>query len=656
MNFNIGLSALRASQFAINTVSQNLANANTPGYHRQRVILETRPPQWIGGHHLGNGVDVNTVDRIRNQIIESSYTNSISDLKGLQQNLSINGQIETLLQPGEGSIHQVLGGFFDELSRLSANPSESVQRNSVIQRGVSVAQQTRDISTRLDNLKTNVNTQINVEVKLLNKQIAELVDLQQRIKTTSVEGATPNDLLDQRDQLINQIAEKIDVQRYENVQGGFGLTLAGNSISLGTVPIEFSTAYNDDGSIRIQLTSTEREIKFGSGSIAALTETYNITIGEYKSKIDEFAQKLIREVDQAHAKGVGINGPYSVLASTRDIGSTSLPIAQAGLAFPVAAGELFFSVTDPAGGKRTYSIDIDPAVDSLEDIASRISSIDHLQGVVDSRNGQLSVIAQPGFRFDFTGNLETTPDLSGFSGTAIPQIGGKYEGDRNRQLSVAIVGSGTVGKTPGLLAQVTDSLTGTVIAEVNIGEGYEAKSPIAITEGVTLSFAGDQVIAGESFQTALVANSDTTGILSALGLNNFFDGHDSNDIQVSTRILENPDQLATSRSGDIADTSNLTELLGLREKHLVGSNQLTFQDYLGEVSAEIGFQVRTSQFLEANVSELNYQYESEIAAVSGVDLNEEMLNLAQYQKQYEAAVQVMRTIDNMVSELFTLIR
>jgi flagellar hook-associated protein FlgK len=656
MNFAIGLSSLRASQFAIDTVSQNLANANTEGYHRQEVIFEDRDSQYIRGNFLGNGVDINSVRRMRNQVIESSYTNSISDLNQAQQSGAVNRQIESLFLPGEGSIHKTLGGFFDELTRLSSNPSETVQRNAVIQKGVSFANQARTVSDRLTSLKTNVRQQIEIEVDVLNGEIKQLVELQNRIKVNSVHGALPNDLYDQRDQLINRIAEKIDVQRYESTQDGFGLTIANSAISIGSVPIEFETDLDSNGAIAIKFKSTDQEVKFSSGSIVSLTEAHNFTIDQYREDINELVQSLMRRVDQAHASGVGIAGPYNVLRSTRRIDATDVPLNDAGLAFPVSAGELFVSVTAPDGNQRTYAIQIDPTVDSLEDVANRFSNVANVQAVVDNQNGQLSVIANPGFRFDFTGNLDTVPGLANYTGTATPAITGEYTGDLNRKLAVLMVGSGTIGKTEPLIAQVTDSLTGKIIAEVNIGDGYEAGTELPITEGVSLVFPGGNVVDGDSFETQLVANSDTTGILSALGLNSFFSGHDATDIAVSQRIINNPGQLATSRSGDLADTTNLLGMMETRESQIVGSQRLTFEDYLNETSSKIGFRVQTDNYVEQNVSELNFQIESEIAAVSGVDLNEEMLGLAQYQKQYEAAVQVMRVIDEMMAELFGLVR
>ena len=235
-------------------------------------------------------------------------------------------------------------------------------------------------------------------------------------------------------------------------------------------------------------------------------------------------------------------------------------------------------------------------------------------------------------------------------------LGDKALGLTSGEGSQYVIGDGTIGQTPGLLAQVVDDETGQVIAELDIGEGYEAGTDLKINAGVAVSFSGGDVVNGDSFSTPLLANSDTTGILSALGINSFFTGNDASTIAVSDRLVENPNELAISASGDIADTKNLARMLELRDSRLTGENELTFEDFVSQVSSEIGFRVRSSQSIHENLSALSYQYEKEIASISGVDLNEEMLNMAQHQKSYEAAIQVIRTIETMFEELFAIVR
>jgi flagellar hook-associated protein FlgK len=654
MNLWIGLSALQASQFGINSVSHNLANASTEGYHRQEVGLETRQSQLIGGRFIGSGVEVGYVRRMRDQIVESAFTNSLTDLSAIDQRLQIESRIESFLLPGEGSVQSSLTGMFDEFVRLSANPNENTLRNSVVSEGVNLASRLRQLSSDFVELKDSIGRQLELEVRGLNQDIETLVELQNRINSIRIHDV-PNDLLDQRDQLINSIAERIDIQRYELVQNELGLGIAGSSISIGVAPIQFETVTGEDGKLSVRVQGSDRETNFVSGKVAALTGLHNDFVDHFMSKIDEFASALIRQVDQAHAVGVGLNGPYSILHGTRAAADISASLNNSGLAFPVEAGDLYLTVTASDGSRRITSISIDPATDSLEDIAVKISSVDNIQAIVDEQTGKLSVIAARGYRFDFTGNLETTPDLTNFSGTSVPSIGGSYTGDTNGKFTIRIDGSGAIGQANNLIAQVVNE-GGQVIKEVNIGIGYEPGSELDVGNGVTIGFPAGDVVAGDSFEVITVANADTSGILSALGLNSFFQGTNASDIDVDSRIISDSDEIATSRSGDIGDTRNLAALIGLRDAPVLADNRLTFDDFLAETNTEIGFHVQSSKNVRANVAELNFQYQTERDSKSGVDINEELLFMTQYQKSYEAAVQVLRTMDSMLSELFQIIR
>ncbi len=653
MSLWIGFSALQASQFAINNVSQNLANASTEGYHRQEVGLQTSQSQLIGGQIVGRGVEVSHVSRLRDQIVESALTNSIGDLEAVNQQLNIESTIESILAPGERSIQTVLTGLFDSLARLSANPSENALRDSALNQANNLAEQIQEVSSNLIELRNDVRRQIDTELDLVNQDLRSLVELQNRIEADRINGS-PNDLLDQRDRLVNSLAERIDIQRFETRQNQFGLGIAGSSISVGLVPIEFESFTNETGNVEIRIAGTDRTVSFQSGRIAALEESHNSLISEYSNKIDEFAKTLIRSVDQAHAAGVGLDGPFSILKSTRPVSDVNVPLTESS-SFPIDNGELVLSITSPDNEQRTSTISINPDQDSLQDIANKISDLDNIQAVVDPQTNQLTIVAQPGYGFDFTGNLETIPRLTNFSGSSIPKIAGDYQGDTNRVLTVTANGAGEIGKTPGLTATVTNP-DGLVVGEINIGEGYEAGTEIALEDGVSLTFDAGSINAADSFDAVLVAQSDSAGVLSALGLNNFFGGTDSSDISVRRDLLDNSARLATSKNGEIGDTGNLADIIRIRDSNIVGDDQLSFDDYLAETNSEIGFRVQSSESFQFALAEINFQYQTDRDSTSGVDINEELLNLTQHQTSYEAAVQVVRTLEAMLDDLFQIIR
>lgn len=653
MNFSTGLSAIQTNQFAIDNIAHNLANANTEGYHRQGVNLKTKQPELIGRQFVGRGVEIGGIDRSRDQIVESELTNSISDLKAIEGRLDIETRIESLLLPGEGSIQNALTGLFDELGRLSANPGESTQRRSVVQQSVNLASRIQTLAGNLVEIRESVGQQIDVEVQSLNQDIERLVDLQNRIRREKGNGE-PHDLLDQRDQLINKLAEQIDIQRYESNQGGLGLSIAGSSISIGVVPIRFESYIDDAGNKLVRVEGADRPTTFAGGKISTLVEAHATTLPDQIQQIDDLATSLISQFNQAHAVGVGVDGSFDFLKSSLVVPATDTPLADLELPFPVEEGQLSITVTSPTGKQRTESIDIDPATDSLEDIAAKISTIDNIQAVVDSQTGRLTIVAGTGYQFDFTGSLETGPNLDNFTGSSEPSFGGVYTGDANQQYTLNIVGSGTVGKSDDLKAQIISD--GTVLKEINLGEGYEAGKPIDIGQGVTVSFSAGDIVDGDALDLNLTANPDTTGILAALGINHFFDGTDASDIRVAQRIVDDPDTIASSRTGEISDTRNLQTLTAIRSQRVQADSSVPFEEYFSEAAAEIGFQVQSSTILQTSFSDLNFEYQTRRDSVSGVDVNEELVKLTQHQKSYEAGLQIIRTMESMLDELFQLIR
>lgn len=653
MSFGIGLSALRANQFAINTVSNNIANASTEGFHRQEAVFQTSQVTTISGQFGGSGVDVGEVRRFRSILSESALTSATADLSRVDQSLQIESRIETLAAPGEGSIQDALNGLFDGFTQLSANPGEITLRDSLVNEATNLAGRLRSTSDQIVEIQDSVSQQIELEVQALNLEIEELVSLQNRINT-DVNGTPSNELLDQRDQLVNRIAERIDVQRFEFVRGELGLSLAGNSVSVGTAAFRFEAVTDEAGNVQLQLENGNRSVSPSSGRIAALLDANNNLIQDYADTIDEFAGQLINQLDQAHAAGIGSDGAFTVLQGVRAVSSVDLPLSESA-SFPISEGELFLTVTSPTGEQRTTAVSIDPATDSLRDVAAKISGIENVQAVVDGDTGRLTVIAVPGFEFDFTGRLESTPDLANFSGTATPGISGNYTGSTNQQIQVTALGGGVVGRTSGLTLQVTDS-NGQVLRDVNVGDGYVAGEPIDIGNGVSIELSVGEIVGGDSFDVVQTATSDSTGFLSATGLNNFFTGTDATNIDVDDRFRNSPFAIATSRTGAVADTQNLESLAAIRDSLSLDDGQATLGSFLEEANTEIGFRVQSTRSVQITLSDLKFEIETERDAVSGVDVNEELINLTSHQRNFEAAIQVVRAVEAMLDELFNIIR
>ncbi|QDT10249.1 flagellar hook-associated protein FlgK [Planctomycetes bacterium K23_9] len=653
-DFSLGLSALRSSQHALEVISNNIANANTEGYHRQTTHLEALPSNDRGGIRTGAGVKVNYIERVRNRITESSLTDVIADVSHVDQLLELEKQIEASFLNGSASLGEELDQFFGEISKLTASPDEPAQRSAVIESGSRLAGVLRQTSGQLEDLKSAVEFQITQEIEILNQEMITLSDLNVKIQELTAQGAQPNAELDARDALLNKIAKIVGITRNDYNSGELNLRIGTVAIQQTSEANQFSLTEPADGELALQMDDSDRSVQLEGGRLAALFEIYNSTIPKYEQKLDDIATGLVREVDSVHATGVGSDGPFRNLIGSRVVGESNLPLNQTSTVFPISAGDLTVSIIETDGTRRNETISIDPAVDSLEDVAAKLAGITDLSASVNLTTNQLQLYSAEGVTFDFTGSIETRPALDSFTGTSVPTFSGDYTGVDTQDRSFAIVGSGEVGISDNLFLNIYDD-SGTLVNEVNIGNGYEAGTAIDTGDGLSVSLSRGSVNTGDQFQTRLTKQPDETGILAALGINSFFSGVNAKTIDVDTQISQNHERFASGKSGDAADTTNLFRFGDLENlKALPGD--LTFTEFINEVTIEIGFQVNTSQSLSTSLHSLELRLEQEQGAYSGVDLNEEMVYLQQFQKSYEAAARVIQVTDEILDELFSIFR
>ncbi|NND98996.1 MAG: flagellar hook-associated protein FlgK [Pirellulaceae bacterium] len=652
-NLSLGLSALRTSQYALDVVSNNIANANTEGYHRRSVHLEALPSNQNSAFRIGSGVNINYIERIRGQVTESSLTNAIADVSRVEQALIYERQIEAAFLNGGTSVGAELDQFFGEMTKMTAAPDEPSQRSAVIESGRRLAGVVRQAAGQLADLKKAIRFQVEQEVALVNQKMESLTELNANIKSLIAQGYQPNAELDQRDALLNDIAKTIGLTREDSHSGDLNLAIGNFSIEQTGHANQFSVTQLPDGKLGILIDGYDRQVDLESGGLVALLDVYNTTIPKYEGKLNQLATEVMRSVDSIHATGIGTDGSFQHLAATRTLTDAAAPLNDAGTIFPIDAGDLTISVIDVNGVRRTEVVTIDPAVDSLDDVAAKIASIDGLNAAVNPSTNQLQIFSADGLTFDFTGSVETHPRLDALSGSSLPTLSGNYTGDQNRDLRFEIDGTGDVGISDDLFVSVY-SQSGTLERRVNIGNGYEAGTSIDLGDGIKISFSRGTVNDADNFSTRLTAQPDETGILAALGLNSFFKGVNSYTMDVDPTISDNPGRFAAGRSGDSADTDNLFRLAALQDISVLPGG-LTFSEYVNEINTEIGFQINSDTALSSSLEALKFRLEADRDSYSGVDLNEEIVYLQQFQKSYEAAVRVIQTADDMLNELFNIL-
>lgn len=243
----VGLSGINAAQIGLSTTGHNISNVNTAGYSRQDTVQVAAEPLFSGAGSLGNGVEVQTVRRtyaeqlagqVRAADAQSAYATQYAD--GLSR-------LNTLLGDVDRSPSGALSGFFGAAQALSANPADAASRQSLLASAETLTQRFRDAAEAIDEEFTQTNRSLQATVTAVNSYARQVAALNATIVNEQAAGRTPNDLLDRRDAVLDEMASQARIQGVPQKDGsinvylanGQSLVVGGQSQALGTAPDEF---------------------------------------------------------------------------------------------------------------------------------------------------------------------------------------------------------------------------------------------------------------------------------------------------------------------------------------------------------------------------------------------------------------------------------
>lgn len=330
--------ALQAQQAAIQTAGHNVANANTPGYTRQRVDLApTIPFPLVPIGFLGTGVDVKDITRIRDLLLDSQFRDAHQALGRQEAEEATLSQIEGLVgEPSEDGLASAMSLLFASFQDLANAPTDLAVRTVVRDKARALVDQFHRLDNGLERLKIDLNDEILGVVKQVNGLAQQIADLNTQIAMSEGGGGSANDLRDQRDNAVDELTKLVGGSTSEDADGqvrvtvGGGLTIVDGSTS---VPLETKAFDSSD------LTYPDSSRLFlggilmtpGGGRLAGLLESRNSTTGfvkGFQSQLDTLAKAVVDEVNAVHAVGYGLDG-----VSGRNLFAfTTPPIGTAGAA------------------------------------------------------------------------------------------------------------------------------------------------------------------------------------------------------------------------------------------------------------------------------------------------------------------------------------
>lgn len=287
---NTAVRGMQTSQVGINTTNHNITNANTEGYSRQRVELETSKPFDIKGlGQLGSGVNVDRITRVRDTFLDSEirYEEAISGEFNTRKEALEQVEI-VFMEPSENGLNEVMSKMWNSWQELSNHPESSTARTIVTQNSVAFTTSVNHMHTQLENIKENLN---NVKAEKLQfvKSITGQVDsLNSQIVAIKQSGAEPNDLMDKRDLLINELSEFFQVKTTPELDGTVKIQAV---LENGTYDLDSSTVGNFD--------TVLSDLKHGSlkGHEDMITEIEN-----YQEKLDTLAKEIGDAINEVHSE------------------------------------------------------------------------------------------------------------------------------------------------------------------------------------------------------------------------------------------------------------------------------------------------------------------------------------------------------------------
>ena len=370
---NTGISALMGYRKALDTAGHNIANVGTDGYSRQRVEFVSRLGGPVGDGYIGSGVSTSTVKRITDAFVGARIVADTSAYRRAEAFEAVVGQLDTWLSSAETGLSSPLSGFFDSLNDLSADPASTANRQSVISDAQSLTTRFHSLSAQIDGLQSELNARVRQDVEDINAAARDIAALNERITlaTGAAGGQPPNDLLDQRDQLIQQLAGKIGITTTEGDDGSISV-FAGNGqgLVIGTRSQSLGVADDVYGSGKLDITFNGVAVtsQIGSGSLGGLLDAQREVIDPARAKLGRLAIGLTETFNAQHRLGVDATGQAG--------GDFFVPLTAAGLGARTNTGsadiEIGFGDVSQIGDTE-YELSFDGAAWSLRDAATGAS-------------------------------------------------------------------------------------------------------------------------------------------------------------------------------------------------------------------------------------------------------------------------------------------
>ncbi|MCL5015714.1 MAG: flagellar hook-associated protein FlgK [Firmicutes bacterium] len=316
---NIAGRSLAAEQLAMEVTGNNMANATTPGYHRESTDLVETPPipsPDLSGTLQGQGVSVDAISRAQSAFLSRSVRTQYGSMGRWKSLNTVLSQIQNVFQePSSSGLQEAMGKFFDAWLTLSQTPNSLSSRQAVLEQGKSLAGTFNGMSQQLDAATQNINQSLTTTVSQINTLTGEIARLNTEITAVSSSGSSANALLDQRGLYMDQLSQLVNMSYTVNSDQSVNIYLGNNPL------VSNNQAYTLSISPSASTFGTN-QVEFGgqpltglkNGELSGLLQG-GADIANYLSQLNSLAQSVVNAVNNQQAQGYQLNssahgGPF----------------------------------------------------------------------------------------------------------------------------------------------------------------------------------------------------------------------------------------------------------------------------------------------------------------------------------------------------------
>lgn len=621
--FSIGSSALLSYRRALDTIGHNVANVDTPGYSRQRVELATRTTTATGQGVFGNGVYASTVTRSASDLVQQRLVSGASQVGYFEVQSELAVRLDSLLSDNSLSVGAGLDDFFTAVEAVAADPASTAARQWLLSAGEDFARRIGTLSNQFDTIEGELAFEFESAVASANGLASRIADLNQEIAlaTGRSGGNPPNDLLDQRDELVRALAGELDIRTVVADTGELSVfSQSGQALVLGVNAYELSVVDDPLGGRMPQLgvetqggvVNISNQVSGGRlGGILASSDVLATTRGQ----VAQLAIGVTEQFNALHASGVTPDGqPGGLVFNTASIDV----LAHTGNS---GSAELSVSVTDPGDlpdGDPILRFDGAQwlRVDGGETVALGGAGTTDDPLIIDG----LAVVvggtpaANDRFRLDLSGALSdvgmalSDPDGIAAAGAVVVEAG---TGNTGTIALAAVTAEQADNPSFGTAASLVFTAPDQVSIDGAAPVAYDAQAGVLVN-GTRLTFTGTPA-AGDRFDLT------PTGAGSA-------------------------DNRAAQALSDLAGSSWMRD--GLDRP----------ADAAARLVSTVGNTAAAAEAAYAGAQSIQSADLAERDAISGVNLDEEAANLMRFEQAYQAAAQVLSVASGLFDTLLSAVR